>query len=370
MPLVVRGALKDYDWGVVDGLAPWTGITTGAPQAELWYGAHPGGPSPVIAADGAATGEYLSTELAGGDVPLLVKILAASRPLSVQVHPDAELAAEGYRAQVASKDPSAVYADRSEKTEMLIALEPFDCLAGWRDATAAIAFLRALQAAADDFDPSAAIAALVEGDFTAAIPPLLSSTSTAAIAALGLAAQYLELPEREVHGYQCVASDYPQDFGALVTPLLGFLTLEPGDALFVPAGIPHSYISGLGIEVMTSSDNVLRLGLTTKPVHLDQALAALDLRACPQLISSPVGNEIAPADAPFAARLMRGGAQELASGSYRIVLAVEGEATVTSMGSETTLLPGMACVIAQTEPEVVVRAQGLTAVVHAVEPAA
>ncbi|MDO9485522.1 MAG: mannose-6-phosphate isomerase, class I [Actinomycetota bacterium] len=366
MALVVRGALKTYDWGVVDGLAPWVGDTVGQPQAELWYGAHPGGPSPLVTPDGVATGEFLETGRFGGDVPILLKFLAAARPLSVQVHPMAELAASGYKAQVAGTESQSVYADRSEKTEMLIALEPFEVFAGWREPTECVSFLRALQAAVEDFDPSAAIAAIVQGDYPSAIPFLLDSNAVSAIAALGPAAQFIGLPQAEVNAYSLVATQYPEDRGALITPLLSFRCLQAGQALYVPAGIPHSYIQGVGIEVMTSSDNVIRLGLTSKPIFIDHALQALDPETQPQFIDAEIGEEISPAGAPFRAQLFGQGAEELPSGNFRIVLSIQGRATITCMGEETVLLPGMANVIGATEPEAVVRAEGLTAVVHAV----
>ena len=365
MALVIRGALKDYDWGVVDGLAVWAGAATGEPQAELWYGAHPSGPSPLVDEHGNQTGAVLDTDLFGGDVPILLKILAAARPLSIQVHPKSDVAADGYKAQIASADAPPVFADRSEKTEMLIALEPFEAFAGWREPTECVSFLRALQSAVDDFDPSAAIAAIVDGDFPAAIPVLLASNSIAAIAALGPSAQFIGLPQAEVDAYLLVSTDFPKDPGALLTPLLSFRVLAPGDALYVPAGIPHSYVCGVGIEVMTSSDNVIRLGLTSKAVFLDHALEALDPETQPQFISADVGQEIDPAGAPFRAQLLREGAEELPGGNYRVVLSIEGRATVTCLGQETTLLPGMANVIAATDAEAVVRAEGLTAIVYA-----
>lgn len=365
MSLVVRGALKDYDWGIVDGLAQWTGSVTGAPQAELWYGAHPGGPSPLVDAAGNETGEFLATGVFGGDVPIMLKFLAAARPLSIQVHPQADVAADGFKAQTSTADALQVFADRSEKTEMLIALEPFEAFAGWREPTECVSFLRALQSAVDDFDPSSAIAAIVEGDFPAAIPALLASNSTAAIAALGASAQFIGLPQAEVDAYFLVSSDYPKDPGALLSPLLSFRILQAGQALFVPAGIPHSYIRGIGLEVMTSSDNVIRLGLTSKPVFLEHALQALHPEIQPQFIDAKIGDEIDPAGAPFRAQLIRSGAEELAGDAYRVVLSVDGQATVTCLGEETTLLPGMAMVIAATEPEAVVRADGLTAIVQA-----
>ena len=58
--LIARGAVKDYDWGIVDGLQAWSGEATGEPQAELWFGVHPGGPSPLVDSSGRPTGEHLA----------------------------------------------------------------------------------------------------------------------------------------------------------------------------------------------------------------------------------------------------------------------------------------------------------------------
>ncbi len=122
----ITGTLKDYDWGPVDGLEPWAGVT-GAPQAELWFGAHPSGPSRLR--DGG--GRTLLDEVGVDEVPLLVKLLSAGSPLSIQVHPDAQLSATGR------------FTDRVEKNEMIVALEPFSAHAGWREADVAADILGA-----------------------------------------------------------------------------------------------------------------------------------------------------------------------------------------------------------------------------------
>ena len=72
--LIVRGAVKDYDWGVVDGLQAWSGLATGAPQAELWFGVHPGGPSPLVDPSGEPTGEHLADHFDIEAIPLLSAI--------------------------------------------------------------------------------------------------------------------------------------------------------------------------------------------------------------------------------------------------------------------------------------------------------
>ena len=89
----IRGDVKDYDWGILDGLTPWTQDSSGAPQAELWFGVHPSGPSPIDAVvhegETASPTENLADHLTREQAPVLAKILAAGRPLSVQVHPNA-----------------------------------------------------------------------------------------------------------------------------------------------------------------------------------------------------------------------------------------------------------------------------------------
>ncbi|MFM8896650.1 MAG: type I phosphomannose isomerase catalytic subunit, partial [Actinomycetales bacterium] len=143
MALIVRGVVKDYDWGIVDGLVRWTQVPTAGPQAELWFGVHPGGPAPLLGDDGAETGEHLGDRFDIEAIPLLVKGLAAARPLSVQVHPRRPVAEAGYASQQQSGGPR-IYSDPFEKTELLVALAPFEAFAGWRDPDAASAMLGVL----------------------------------------------------------------------------------------------------------------------------------------------------------------------------------------------------------------------------------
>ena len=182
---VVRGVLKDYAWGAVDGLARWSGTATGQPQAELWFGAHPAGASTVV--DGPDAGRTLADLPEHAGMPL-VKLLAASTPLSLQVHPDAEHAAAGWAAQADLPRDRWLYADDAEKREMLVALTAFDVHAGWRDpAAAADVFARAgapealvsTVATADRRDAVRAVLAL-DAEQCALIEPRLVGAATAA----------------------------------------------------------------------------------------------------------------------------------------------------------------------------------------------
>jgi len=367
MALVVRGAIKDYDWGIIDGLAPWAGVTTDGPQAELWFGVHPGGPSPLIDTEGEATGEHLASRFDVESIPLLVKILAAARPLSVQVHPTKDLAQQGYQAQVQGQENRRIYADPFEKTELLIALVPFEAFAGWREATQAVAFLEAIQQVVGGPDIARACELVRQHDFKAALPHLLAAATPEAVASLAHAAQEIGLPAQQVQAYRIVADEYPNDPGALLTPLLGYVELGVGDAVFLPAGVPHSYIRGIGVEVMTSSDNVIRLGLTSKPVFVDQALKVLNDQAEPQIIRVGIGDSIWPVNSPFVARLLRSGSERMPAGAYRIALVVEGTAKVFSEGVDITLHPGTAAVMSAVDPDAVIEAEGLVAVIQSTE---
>jgi mannose-6-phosphate isomerase len=357
--LVVRGAVKDYDWGIVDGLAAWSGTATGGPQAELWFGVHPGGPSPLIDRNGDPTGQVLADHFDIEHIPILVKLLAAARPLSVQVHPSTQTALRMWRAQEDGTG-QAVLSDPFEKTEMLVALGPFEAFAGWRDLDQAMAILAGVPGCEQG------VAALARGDEKAAIVALLEVRDvTAAVAVLPVAASAAGLEGSELHAYATVAALNPADAGALVTPLLAFVTLSEGEAVYVPAGIPHSYVRGTGLEVMTSSDNVLRLGLTPKAVFVDEALDALEPDLEPVIMRTLVGDAVAPPGAPFAATLHRDGVVDLPTGTYRIVLLIEGSARVATALADIDLHLGTAAVLAADDPSAIVTVSGLAAVVTA-----
>lgn len=360
--LICRGSVKDYDWGQPDGLSRWTDECTGLPQAELWFGSHPGGPSPVIDHDGAPTGRHLADHFDVVAIPLLVKLLSAGRPLSVQVHPQLELARSGWQKQC--DDPAAprVFTDPFEKAELLLALDDFEAFVGWRPLEASRAFVAGIPGA----DPAAR--ALAAGDRRSAVRQLLALAEPGWVAMLPDAARLAGLADPEVDAYAFVAGAHAGDRGALLTALLQYREFATGEAAFLPAGVPHSYIRGTGMEVMTSSDNVLRLGLTSKPVFVDQALDALSNDVEPQLLRTRHGDVVWPVNAPFVVRMLTRGSERAPSGTYRILLLIEGTANVESDLGCVTLTPGTAAVLSSDDPDARVSATGLCAVIQATVP--
>lgn len=345
---VVRGAIKDYDWGVVDGLAPWTGVRSGQPQAELWFGVHPSGPSDLLDHAGVRTGEILADHFDIDEIPLLVKILAAAEPLSLQVHPGAQLARDGWQS-----GRTELFTDPFEKTEMIVALGDFEALAGWRDVNVAAEVLESMGA------PAAAIAALQHGDrheclrIIAAMSPDDVRHATERIREASAT-----LDDASSAALVRIAEKYPNDPGALAAVLLQHQQLQRGDALFVPCGVPHSYIHGLGFEVMTSSDNVLRLGLTSKTVAIDTAIEALNDNADAIVERGTLGMPLHPTGAPFTATLLEDDTVETASDAYRIIVCLSGTAQVSTDVADVVLRPGTAAVLTAVDPKAQVSATG------------
>lgn len=351
---LIASTLKEYDWGPIDGLARWFGATTGRPQAELWFGAHPSGPSAIVGMD-----QHFAEVATPADVPVLVKLLAAAQPLSIQVHPTADVARAQWQAQL--DGAAQVYSDPEEKAELLIALEPFEAFAGWRDIAQVTHMLNAIDGTAP------ASAALQSGDIAGAITALLelgrhgdvdqlTSRLPEAAAAAGLSE-----PSRSI--YRSVATHFPHDPGAIVTCLLDDLHLQPGQSVFVPAGVPHSYVRGLALEVMTSSDNVVRLGLTSKPVFVEHALAALVLDAAPTLRRETGGVIDTPAG--FDVQFVQDATVTLATGRYRLVLAIDGVLHVTTGSERISAQPGQAVAVLAREPDAIVDVSGFAAAVQA-----
>src|SRR5882757_6409981 len=299
---LLRGAIRTYAWGSRTAIAEFTGrpVPAAHPEAELWLGANPGDPAFLEEPDGEVSllqavvadpeGQLGAVARArfGDALPFLLKVLAAEEPLSLQAHPSSEQAAEGYlreeRLGISVNSPVRNYRDSSHKPELLVALQQFDVLAGFRPAAQTIELLQAL--AVSDLDPfidllndqsdADGLRALFTTWITAPQPDIdvlvsavidgaIQYVSSGATEFAAEAKTVLELGER-----------YPGDAGVLASLLLNRISLAAGEALFLPAGNLHTYLRGFAVEVMASSDNVLRGGLTPKHVDVPELLRVLD----------------------------------------------------------------------------------------------
>lgn len=240
---------------------------------------------------------------------------------------------------------------------MLVALERFHVHAGWRDATQAADFLASAGA------PDDAIEAVRRGDRVAAIRILLADPDPAVTSAAVAAARQAEWADGDVSAMERVAAAFPGDPGIVVAGLLDYDVLEPGEALAVQAGVLHSYVGGLGVEVMTSSDNVLRLGLTSKAVAVDEALSAVHADRAPQRLVGAPDEVLEPDGMPFDLTVLTQ-TRTLGSGRHRLVLVWDGEVTISDGPGAGQVVPeGRAAVWSPAEPAATIHPTGRAIVV-------
>ncbi|MGI9605628.1 MAG: mannose-6-phosphate isomerase, class I [Acidimicrobiales bacterium] len=278
------GCAQNYVWGSRTMLSSLRGDgPSDLPEAEIWYGAHAVAPSTfddgttlLAAIDADATAQVGPENVAmfGRRLPFLLKLLAAASPLSLQAHPTADQAIAGFaddEAEGIARDAAhRIFRDDNHKPELIVAVTPFEALVGFRDPVRSVALLDAL--AAPD-----GLVSLVAGEGPkAAMKWLLDPKTSAHRNAVAACISALVAGATNYVGDTWMAEAalvlrltamYPADPGIGVAALLNLVELEPGEGLFLGAGTLHSYVSGLGVEVLANSDNVVRGGLTQK--HVD-----------------------------------------------------------------------------------------------------
>ena len=367
-----------YAWGSRHVIAELQGrpVPSSGPEAELWMGAHPSAPSglerggrpttldAVIAAD---PDRELGPECVarfGPRLPFLLKLLSADRALSIQVHPSRAQAEAGFRAEnergLAPGDPARNYSDDWPKPELLYALTPFEVVAGLRTPADAAGILRAL--AVEPLEP---LAARLEDEATArALGEVFGTVLTWPEGGrAGLVAEVLTACTRLAdaggpYAGACAAAlrnaeDHPGDLGLVALLLMRHMVLQPGQAVFMPAGGLHDYLSGTGIEVLANSDNVVRAGLTSKHVDVPELLKLLDPAVTvPVLSPAALADGIGWFDTPapefrlYVADLT-GEAVTLPGSGPRILLCTEGAALLRSAsGAQVGLGRGESCFVA------------------------
>lgn len=364
---LIEPGVRRYDWGAASGIPELLGIEAdGGPYAEAWWGAHHAAPATadagkldaLIAADPVG---MLGPEVAArwSSLPYLLKVLSIAKPVSIQVHPTQEQARQINAAHPVGESPLA---DDEHKPEMVIALSPMRLQSGFRPVDQVAADLRLLglpradQLADVITGPDGLDAYLHEVLGGADVSQVLAALVVARDAGKGSVSLAAAAHATEAH---------PADAGALVSLALEVIDIEPGEACFTGAGVVHSYQSGLGLEIMAASDNVLRAGLTSKPVHVPLLLDIAQLEPTASGLTEPQGagsvQTFAPPADEFSLTVLRGAEFEAASGP-RIVLALEGQVTVSANGEDQLLERGQAVFVPASDGLAVVSAVGAAAV--------
>ena len=373
---VLGNVIQHYAWGSPTAIPELLNISSppDRPCAELWMGAHPSAPSSVIQ-EGARVpldrlirhhpveilGEKAAAEF-DNTLPFLFKVLAAAKPLSIQAHPDKNQARKGFerenRAGIPPDAPERNYRDSNHKPECICALTPFTALCGFKN----VAGIKN------------AISIILPG-FEQRIMPGIEKTGTTGLkdffhnllvidpdAARDILARAVDVAgKRAETDLMCrwitrLNQAFPDDIMALAPVFLNLIELSPRQALFLPAGVLHAYLEGVGIELMANSDNVLRGGLTSKHVDVAELLSALDFAPVSPRVLSPVyrdgceGTYDTPAE-EFVLSVMRIIPGKDCTPDYQgrvtILLCVEGRAVLSDeeTNAATTLTRGVSVII-------------------------
>jgi mannose-6-phosphate isomerase len=374
----LRNKVRHYDWGSPVDIPRLLGMAPdGAPWAELWIGSHSGFSSIAITDSGETSLEELiarepqrslGEEAARryGSLPFLLKLLSAEMPLSIQAHPNQEQAHEGFerenQAGLPLDSPKRNYKDSNHKPEIICALSPFTGLCGFRDLDEIRALLGAflepappvlregfapLTRALSNHEPVVALRDFLAGLFSLSQHVratlgeyILSMCEHGCGASHSDGASYNDAIEL----MRDLARLYPGD-PAVIAPLyLNVFRLEPGQAVFLEAGVLHAYIHGFGVELMANSDNVLRGGLTGKHIDVQELMKILNFKPFkPQIITpnSTLFSYPAPCE-EFSLKKICGPMDIclLSPGSPSICIVTEGELIIADKDRETVVKQG------------------------------
>ena len=304
-PRVLEPSLRSYAWGDATFIPTLLGqAPTGEPCAEAWFGAHPVAPSGVVGSAhdyatllAAAPQAELGARVADahGGLPFLLKLLSAARPLSIQVHPNAQRAARGFAEEEAAgiplDAPHRRFKDPHHKPELVVALTPFDALCGFRAPHARAAALASAPELAEvlaphDDTPAALHDALQR--YYALDDDRVQAALSAWLRRLAATDPAPDSDDAWVLRVHAGTGSATPDRGLPFVLLLHRLRLQPGQALFLPAGVPHAYLGGAAVELMANSDNVLRAGLTAKHVDPQTLLEVVHFDAGMPVVLEPI----------------------------------------------------------------------------------
>lgn len=306
----LTNTIRAYPWGSHTAISALMGTEpSGGPEAELWMSAHSDSPSVAATPEGPVPLDQLIAERPlsmlgqevldtfGATLPFLAKLLAADSALSLQVHPTLDRARERFAAEEAAGIPQDAahrnYKDGNHKPEMLFALTDFEALSGFRSCDQAAVLFRTVGAFIAESGAEVpdllqrvektlnyrmaaplvvreAFEMLIHGgnETTALLEVAVPVLAAAAAAGTKLSPALATVVE--------LADQFPSDPGVLISLLLNRVSLSPGEAIYLPPGNIHAYLTGFGLEVMACSDNVLRGGLTSKHVDVPELLATVE----------------------------------------------------------------------------------------------
>lgn len=360
---VLKNSIQEYSWGSKTFIPQLMGEPSPSerPQAELWMGAHPKAPSNVFFDGkwrtlleiiqknpedilGPSTARKFSNKF-----PFLLKILASARPLSIQAHPNQEEAREGFARENMEKIPLDAphrnYKDENHKPEILCALKSLSALKGFRKVEEIVRLMDDIGA------PTQKLGLDIlrnqpdrEGlrGFFHAMMTMERERQRRVVNEVVACAERFSTTDQAFEWVIRLNNEYPGDIGVLSPMLLNLVQLNPGEAIHIPAGELHAYLEGAGLELMASSDNVLRGGLTPKHIDVPELLKILDFEYHEIEILRPERQETGEHLYPKVSDEFILSVISLDEGSFyetpqrrnvEIMICMEGDAQITDLGS-------------------------------------
>lgn len=328
MTAILNPAIKHYEWGDIVALPDLLGLPRdNQPWAELWFGTHPDGPSTLKTGNGVAPLKNIT-----GDLSFLLKLIAVAKPLSLQTHPNTVQALAGFDREnslgINRTATNRIYKDEAAKPELLCAISEFKMLCGFAPVTESLA--RAEQNGWHELAEQ-----LQSNGLEATVRWALNKTSH----------QDLQNLPQHLHA---LASLYPNSGGVIVALLMNHVVLKPGDAIYLEPGNVHSYLGGMAVEVMTSSDNVMRAAFTTKHIDIDEFFATASFNPeTPRSVTPPESSNIVSAfkipSAPFSVERLH------VSNDISVSAEHDAEIYLCVQGQAGELRQGQACVLRRGE---------------------
>ncbi|CAK9801960.1 Mannose-6-phosphate isomerase [Anthophora quadrimaculata] len=281
--------IQTYEWGrhgidstvatLMKSANPDFVLDEKKPYAELWMGTHPNGPSYMkelnmtleeyIKQNNEVLGSSVQ-KIFGSHLPFLFKVLSVNKALSIQAHPNKKKAKELHQQY------PTIYKDANHKPELAIALTPFEALCGFRPVREIKEFLKVLPElrAVIGEDKVLKFMTTDEAGIAKALKTCFHSLMTCDPGLVALQLRKLldrlsnldESLRQTLHAslLERLYSDYPGDVGCFGIYFFNFITMQPGEAIYLGPNEPHAYLSGDCVECMACSDNVIRAGLTPK----------------------------------------------------------------------------------------------------------
>lgn len=372
----IKGVVQHYAWGGKSFIPNLIGDHNDAnkPCAEYWMGAHPSAPSSFHVNGELITlkqlvnanlNDTLTSAIADrfGELPYLFKVLDVHEMLSIQVHPTKDEAEKGFdreeAAGISINAPYRNYKDRNHKPEVMVALSDFWLLHGFKQKAA-------IEKTLEDVYELKVFLALFKKEGIRALYQFIMEMDQSDVNSILLTLVKREMRHKQdgilskqdpgwwtAKLYEGKELPIDMDRGIFSIYFFNIVQINPGEAIFQKAGVPHAYLEGQNIELMANSDNVLRGGLTPKHVDVPELMKHTSFEEItPEIMKgnpARLGEKNYPCPVPdfgiSKIDLTAGSEYEAVAESLEIMLVTEGGALVNNSvvlkrGEVVAILPG------------------------------